>query len=151
MRYPLFLRAYNSPFKPPKLIWYFGKTAIGVPIFLPRKWINNKEKPGYMKAKSLTVGFSFCDLMWKTKYHSYRFEYSPVLSFVAFGYQVAITFVAPHADHYWECFLAYYYETDKKLSRQDRLKDCIERFPCVWTRHSGDEKEKINYWKLILK
>jgi len=34
-----FLRAYNSPFKPPKLKWYCGKVALGVPHFFPRKWV----------------------------------------------------------------------------------------------------------------
>jgi hypothetical protein len=34
-----FLRAYNSPFKPPKLKWYCGKVALGTPYFFPRKWV----------------------------------------------------------------------------------------------------------------
>ena len=34
-----FLRAYNSPFKAPKLKWYCGKIALGVPYFFPRKWV----------------------------------------------------------------------------------------------------------------
>jgi len=34
-----FLRAYNSPFKAPKLKWYYGKIALGVPYFFPRKWV----------------------------------------------------------------------------------------------------------------
>jgi hypothetical protein len=34
-----FLRAYNSPFKAPKLKWYCGKVALGVPYFFPRKWV----------------------------------------------------------------------------------------------------------------
>ena len=33
-----FLRAYNSPFKPPQPKLYIGKTAIGTPYFLPRVW-----------------------------------------------------------------------------------------------------------------
>jgi hypothetical protein len=32
------LSVYFSPFKPPKLKFYFGKVAIGTPIFLPRTW-----------------------------------------------------------------------------------------------------------------
>ena len=39
-----FLRAYNSPFKAPKLKWYFGKVAIGTPYFLPRKWVKGTPK-----------------------------------------------------------------------------------------------------------
>lgn len=33
------LKIYNSPFKRPRLKWYFGRVAIGTPYFLPRKWI----------------------------------------------------------------------------------------------------------------
>jgi hypothetical protein len=39
-----FLRAYISPFKAPKLKWYFGKVAIGTPYFLPRKWVKGTPK-----------------------------------------------------------------------------------------------------------
>jgi hypothetical protein len=34
-----FLRAYNSPFKAPRLKWYCGKVALGTPYFFPRKWV----------------------------------------------------------------------------------------------------------------
>lgn len=34
-----FLKAFNSPFKRPKLKWYCGKTDIGTPYFYPRKWV----------------------------------------------------------------------------------------------------------------
>ena len=34
-----YLRAYNSPFKAPKLKWYCGKIALGTPYFFPRKWV----------------------------------------------------------------------------------------------------------------
>jgi hypothetical protein len=151
MKLPLYLKKYNSPFKPLKLKCYFGKIAIGVPYFLPRKWIKNKEKEGYLKAVPIKFGFSSCGLGWKTKYDSYRFEYNPVWSFVAFGYQIALTFFAENADQYWESFLAYYYETNKKLNVRERLDDCIKRFPQIWSKHSGDKEETVNYWELILK
>lgn len=178
MKIPLYLKTYNSPFKPLKLEWYFGKVAKGVPYFLPRRWrkttireaienatksINTinlnkrsfedwfKHHKRYTKAIPKKIGFDFVNLGWKTKYGSHRFEYSPVWSFVAFGYQVTLTFIAPELDHYWESFLAYHYETDKKLSVRERLDDCIKKFPQTWTKHSGDKKETIDYWKLILK
>lgn len=108
---------------------------------------------GYSKAVPLKIGFSFCGLGWKTKWRSddFRFEYSPVWSFVCFGYQIALTFVAPEADHYWESFLAYSYETDKALSWEERVKDCRVRYPQTWTQHSGEEKITIDYWNLIIK
>ena len=39
MRRLEFIKAFNSPFKRPKLKWYFGKVAIGTPYFFPRKWV----------------------------------------------------------------------------------------------------------------
>lgn len=97
MKLPLFLHAYNSPFKPPQLKWYFGKIAVSVPYFLPRKWIkftyedcvksaeeHLKKHPkaselvpydnliesyrNYTKAVPLKVGFSSCGLGYKTKW-----------------------------------------------------------------------------------
>jgi len=34
-----YLRAFNSPFKRPKIKFYCGKIALGVPYFFPRKWV----------------------------------------------------------------------------------------------------------------
>jgi hypothetical protein len=34
-----YIKAFNSPFKRPKLKWYFGKIAIGTPYFYPRRWV----------------------------------------------------------------------------------------------------------------
>ena len=34
-----FIKSLWSPFKPFKLNWYIGKTAVGTPYFYPRKWI----------------------------------------------------------------------------------------------------------------
>ena len=180
MKLPIYLHTYNSPFKTLKLKWYFGKVAKPVPYFLPRKWVKytyedalNKAKEflkkhpqsselvpfdklvdsykNYSKAIPRKIGFDFVELGWKTKYDSYRFEFSPIWSFVCFGYQIAVTFVAPHLDHYWESFLAYSKETDKSLSWEARVKDCRKRFPQTWTQHSGEEKITTDYWDLILR
>ena len=35
-----FLKVFNSPFKRPKLKWYFGEVTIGTPYFYPRRWRN---------------------------------------------------------------------------------------------------------------
>lgn len=176
----MFLRTYNSPFKPLKLKWYIGKTVKGVPYFLPRKWVKctneniikeatkslNDSKlvkktfddwcdyyKGYSKAVSLKIGFSSCSLGWKTKWTDtdFRHEYNPVWSFVCFGYQIAITFYSPYDSHYFEPFLFYYYATDRTKSRQERVKECREKFSCTWNKYSGDKKETINYYDLILK
>ena len=181
----IFLKAFNSPFKRPKLKWYCGKTAIGSPYFYPRKWVNltkqeifDKAQERYKKLKiediknviptiehykklykntqkaiSKKIGFDFVGLGWKTKWTDtdYRFEWSPLLSFVFFKWQIAVIFVAPHRDYYWEAWLYYEHNTDKTKSKAERIKQCREEFPQTWTRYSDDKKETIDYYNLILK
>ena len=146
------LKVYFSPFKffLPKL--FFGKTKIGVPYFLPRNMKLNKETR-YYEFSEKKVGFSFCGLGWKTKWSStdFRHEYNPVWSFVAFGYQIALIFRPENDCHYWECWLAYEYDTDKSKSRKERLKEAIEKHPCTWTSHYNGEKTTTEYWKVIIK
>ena len=172
MKIPLYIQAFNSPFLRPSLKWYTGKVALGVPYFLPRRWRKYTKKEllekaeesfardinkfttldswisyykKYNKSVPLKFGFSSCGLGWKTKWRrdDYRFEFNPVLSFVCFGYQIAVTVVTEHSDQYWESFLAYYYETDKTKSRQERIKDCKERFPCTWSHWEEGEKVAV--------
>ena len=182
-----FLRAYNSPFKAPKLKWYCGKIALGTPYFFPRKWVKatperahqatldciksteefNKRNPEYTRkvrpydeifadkikssyAVPKKIGFDFVSLGWKTKYDSYRFEWSPMWSFVFFKWQIAVTFVAPHLDHYWESWL--YYTRETKGSVADRIAQCRKEAPQTWSRHHSDgTKETTDYYDLILK
>ena len=144
------MRVYFSPFKffLPKL--FFGKTKIGVPYFLPRNMKLNKETR-YYEFSEKKVGFSFCGLGWKTKFNSFRHEHNPVWSFVFFGYQIALIFRPEDDIHYWECFLAWEYDTDKSKSPQERLKEAIEKHPCTWTSHYNGEKTKTDYWKVVVK
>ena len=176
------MRVYFSPFKPiiPKL--YIGKVAIGTPYFLPRKFrrytaqeaidaavreLNEKpqsRKIGFEKlyydysrrSKSVPkkIGFDFVGHGWKTKWSAedIRFEWAPVWSFVFFGYQIAITWNAPEQDHYWESWIYYEYYTDKTKSKAERIEQCREEFPNIWTRHGGDGiPVEINYYDLILR
>ena len=145
------MKAYTSPFKPPVPKFYVGKVALGTPYFLPRRWVNNKEKPGYQKPVPKTIGFDFVSMGWKTKWDDYRFEWSPMWSFVFFKWQIAVSFIAPNQDHYWECWLTYTNRTDKSLSKKERIEIAREKFPCVWTTHSTEGKETKCYWDLILK
>ena len=39
-----YIKAFNSPFKRPKLKWYFGKVAIGTPYFFPRRWVKPTQQ-----------------------------------------------------------------------------------------------------------
>ena len=186
-----YLRAYNSPFKAPKLKWYCGKIALGTPYFFPRKWVKatperahqatldyikstedfNKRNPEYTRkvrpydeifadkmkssyAVPKKIGFDFVRLGWKTKWRSddYRFEWSPMISFVFFKWQIAVIFAAPHLDHYWESWLYYTNETDKSAPIADRIAQCRKKAPQTWTRHHGDgKKETTDYYDLILK
>ena len=149
----MFLKALNSPFKPFKLKWYIGKVAIGTPYFFPRKWIKNKDKPGYLKSVPKKIGFDFVDLGWKTKWTDtdYRFEWSPLISFVFFKWQIAVVFQAPEQDHYWESWLYYEYNTDKSKAQKERIEQCQREFKQNWISWKEDKEIKINYYEFILK
>jgi hypothetical protein len=144
------IKALWSPFKPFKVSFYAGKTQVGVPYFYPRKTVKSKTKPGYLEFKPLTVGFSYCSLGWKTKWGDtdYRHEWNPILSFVFFGYQIALTFYSPYGSHYWEPWLYYEYATDKTKSKRKRIRQCRKKAPQTWT--SSDEGT-VDYYERILK
>ena len=177
------LKILNSPFKPFKVSFYIGKIQIGIPYFYPRKWVKfnqadclrlateSTQKKGnihygkdpntlideyknYSKPVPLKVGFSYCSLGWKTKYDDFRYEWGPVLSFVFFGYQIALMvgFRDRNAvDHYWEAWLYYEYNTDKTKSKRERIEQCRKEAPATWTRYSDGKEEVIDYYQRILK
>jgi hypothetical protein len=140
------IKALFSPFTPFKVKWYVGKTQVGTPFFLPRKFVNGKAVP-------LKVGFSSCGLGWKTKWDQYDFrhEWNPVISFVFFGYQIAVTFYHPHHSHYWESWLCYEYRSDKNKSKRKRVNFCRRKSPQKWSTGHGENKVITDYWDLILK
>lgn len=173
----IWVKVLFSPFKPFKVGLYVGKTQIGVPYFLPRKWVKYNEQDiqeaiakhkanknyvqhldsklydmykGYTKSVPLTVGFSYCSLGWKTKWShdDYRFEWNPVFSFVCFGYQIALTAYHKHNDQYWTSWLYYENETDKTKDIAHRIKQCREKFPQVWV---SSTEGRIDYYERILK
>ena len=145
-----FLLILNSPFKPLKLRWYFGPITMGTPYFLPRKW-NKQGKPILIKY----FGWHFNTLGWKTKWDEYRFEYNPALSIVLFGKQVVITFTpnlpSVALDCYWEAWLYYYFRTDNKLSKEERLLQVMKMYNCKWRTTSNNEEVLNNYYNDILK
>jgi hypothetical protein len=147
------LKVLNSPFKPFKVKFYVGKTKIGTPYFLPRKWVKDKEKPGYLKPVPLKVGFSYCGLGWKTKWTDtdFRYEWNPMLSFVFFGYQIALIVYHKDSSHYWESWLYYEYATDKSKSKRERIEQCRKEAPQTWSVYKGDTKESVDYYTRILK
>jgi hypothetical protein len=184
------LKVLNSPFKPFRIRFYAGKTQIGTPYFLPRKWVKatpelrtkaaldhikreerfNKSNPDSVrKIKSfeelyneyknysfpipLKVGFSYCGLGWKTKWTNtdFRYEWGPVLSFVFFGYQVALMVGHKHSSHYWESWLYYEYATDKTKSKRERIEQCRKEFNQTWKVSSMGKEEVVDYYQRILK
>jgi hypothetical protein len=147
------LKVLNSPFKLFRVRFYAGKTQIGTPYFLPRKWVKDKERPGWRIPVPLKVGFSYCGLGWKTKWTNtdFRYEWGPVLSFVFFGYQVALMIGHKHSSHYWEAWLYYEYATDKTKSKRERIKQCRKEFNQTWTVSSMGKEEVIDYYQRILK
>jgi len=184
------LKVLNSPFKPFRIKFYAGKTQVGVPYFLPRKWVKSNPKlitiavskhiesekrynelnpnsarkiksfeelyneyKNYRFPVPLKVGFSYCGLGWKTKWTDtdFRHEWNPVLSFVFFGYQIALIVSHEHSSHYWEAWLYYEYATDKTKSKHERIKQCRKEFNQTWRVYSGGEEEMIDYYEIILK
>ena len=83
---------------------------------------------GTKKAIPKKIGFDFVGLGWKIKWSStdYRFEWSPLISFVFFKWQIAVIFQAPEKSHYWTSWLYYEYNTDKTKSKAERIKQCRE-------------------------
>jgi len=150
-----YIKVFNSPFKRPKLKWYFGEVAIGTPYFFPRRWVDNPEKPGYQKAIPKKIGFDFVGLGYKTKWSDtdYRFEWGPLISFVFFKWQIAVMLKVPHPEHYWVCWLTYENDTDNDLlDTSTRIKIAKEINPEVWTSSKGDgKKETTCYWDKVLK
>lgn len=128
-----------SPFKLFNVYCYFGKTKIGTPYFLPKKF------------------FSYCSLGWKTKWSDvdFRYEWDPVVSFVLFGYQLSFVFYSIHGPAYWEAWLYYEYATDKTKSKKKRIEQCMREFPQTWRstyRENDSLKEEIvDYYTRILK
>jgi hypothetical protein len=184
------LKILNSPFKPFNVSLYAGKTQIGTPYFLPRKWvkatpelakkaaletmesekkwndINPKyarriksyeeiyqEKLKYTFPVPLKVGFSYCGLGWKTKWTDtdFRYEWGPVLSFVFFGYQIALMVGHKHSSHYWESWLYYEKATDKTKSKRERIEQCRKEFPQTWKVSSMGKEEIVDYYQYTIK
>jgi len=150
-----YVKALWSPFKPFKVKWYVGKTKIGTPYFYPRKAVNDPDKPGYLKFVPKRIGFDFVSLGYKTKWSStdYRFEWSPLVSFVFFGYQIAAMVSAPERDNYWAAWLYYENNTNPKQSKRERIEQCKKEFPLNFTVYTKDTRQgqEVNYYNSILR
>lgn len=149
-----FLKVYFSPFIRPKLKFYLGQIKYGVPIFLPRRFVRSKEKPGYLVSVPKRIGFDLIGLRWKTKWTEtdYRFESNPIWSFVFFKWQFCILFFIDNAGFYWESWLYYERNTDKTKSIRERIQECQEKFPQTWISWNKDQQKiKTDYYRINLK
>jgi len=59
-----YIKSLWSPFVPFKIKFYAGKTKIGTPYFLPRKWVKDPNKPGHKKAIDKKIGFDFVSTLY---------------------------------------------------------------------------------------
>ena len=146
-----FISYFNTPFVTPKIKFYIGKVAIGTPYFTPRRSVKDPTNPTRLKFVDKKIGFDICRLGWKTKWSQFRFEWSPIISFVFFRWQIAITISAPEQDQYWESWLYYQYETDKTKSKLERAIQCQKEYPQVWKLSKKGVETKVDYYDLILK
>lgn len=109
---------------------------------------------GYTKAVPKKIGFDFVNLGWKTKWEDddFRFEWSPIWSFVFFRWQICLFFVVPHMSNYWASWLYYELKTDKSLSPRERIEATKVHFPQLWTSWDKEgNKTTKDYYPLILK
>lgn len=99
------------------------------------------------------VGYDFVGLGYKTKWSNtdYRFEWSPMFSFVFFGLQIVLMVISPEQNHYWEAWLYYENNTDKTKSPKERIKQCREEFPIKYKTSNNGVETEIDYYDLILK
>lgn len=173
-----FLGIINSPFKFPKIMFYFGDIKVGTPYFLPRKWVKLTREEAINEAKNIksgtftnytfdelvdyfskhskpvrkNFGFNWCTLGWKTKWDEYRYEYPAILSFVAFNKQAVICIKGIDGKYdlsYWEAWLYYKYRT--KGTKVERLKETIKNYSCTWSHTEGDKMIYENHYPLILR
>jgi hypothetical protein len=110
---------------------------------------------GWTKPVPLSIGFSYCGLGWKTKYDDFRYEWVPILSFVFFGYQLALIIGFRNSkaiSAYWESWLYYEYRTDKTKSKRKESEQCKKEAPQTWTSYKHNEEPvTTDYYNIILK
>ena len=99
-------------------------------------------------------GFDFVGLGYKTKWSDidYRFEWSPVWSFVFWKWQIALTFTGPRSggnSQYWESWL--YYRKFTKGTRKERVAQCKKDFSQTYTVFKSGEESTVDYYDIILK
>lgn len=138
----MFLGIYFSPFKRPKIRFYFGKISKGVPYFLPRKTVKSKTQRGYYEFKPVKwLWFQLIGLGYKTKWHEtdYRHEWDPMISIVILKMQFCIKFELPY--YTWEQFLIYRnYVYKIGFNRRSRINYLTSKFSQAYVSYSNGTK-----------
>jgi hypothetical protein len=123
------------------------------PIRVPslEELLKNKKRCLFPVPKKF--GFDFVGLGWKTKWSDkdIRVEHAPLISFVFFKWQIALTFDVPEYYHYWSAWIYYSKYTKTSDNTEQRLKESITEFPLIWTQYIEETKQKVNYWNSVLK
>lgn len=112
---------------------------------------NIKEKQRTKKAIPLKFGIQVIPLGWKTKFDQYRHEWNPMISIVAFNRQFCVFFGLRETMSnmcYWEAWLYYRHETDKKQTKEQRLAQCREKYTASW---GTSKKGYTDYYELIVR
>lgn len=142
------LKIVNSPFKFPKIRFYFGKIRVPTPYFLPRRWVKG-EGGGLKAVPAKWFKLDLVPLGYKTKWREtdYRHEWDAIWSFVFFNLQIAIRFHLHTC--IWESWLLYNHFRNLGMSKEDSLASAREINPNVW--ESADGTVKTDYFLLGLK
>jgi len=150
----ILFHAFFSPFKRPKLKFYFGNIEMGTPYFYPRKMILSDDKTHYTFKAKVWFGIDFVGLGWKTKWSDidYRYEYAPLFSLVLFKKQFCIFLHTDEPDSYWTALLYYKYHTLQNHRWKDRVDKLKHDFPLSYISHHSDGRvTKSNHYDVILK
>lgn len=150
-----FLKIYFSPFKPPKLEFYFGPIAVGVPYFLPRQFVKVRDKDaiGWRPKPVKWFQVKFIGLGYKTKWSptDYRHEWDPLLSIVFCKRQFVMTWRLLSDPVAWELWLYYDRNTNKARSKEYRVRYCVLHNPSIWSHHQNGFTTTYNVYSLVLK
>lgn len=111
-----------------------------------KKWHLNWIPPIIQLPSWMRFHIINLDLGWKTKWDSYRYEFPPQFTIIAFGLSLSLTLHCPihneYAcdDHYWESILNHLYK-----NKSGSLKETVEETG-IWRMLAKDEDEDIHYF-----
>lgn len=121
-----------------------------------RKYISIEDRIKYFRRckHAVPVKYLWLDVIglgWKTKWGEFRHEWPPMISLVILKRQLYIEFTLKSSFttemSYWEAWLTYN-NTDKNLSKKERLFKTFNEYSCTWTSKG---KSTDHYYKILKK